>query len=305
MLPTRPTVEQFMRQLQATITRGLSTLEPNNQPFTLTPWTKPTDAPLQGHGQMAVLRGTTFAKGGVNFSCVQGTFSEKFAREIPHGWDATTHTAHPFWACGVSLVIHPHNPHCPTVHMNVRHLQLGPAEAPVASWFGGGIDLTPALPYADDTDHFHNTLRTTCAPFGSSVYPAYQRWAADYFFLPHWQEERGVGGIFFDYLTPQGAQIGTHLPAANIAPHHQPTTPVANPWAFTQAVGEAFLPSYVPIIQRRQNTPITPANTAAQLAKRGRYVEFNLLYDRGTRFGFMTGGNPEAILMSLPPLAAW
>lgn len=276
--PTRPQVESFMQGLQDSICAALETLEPNGAKFVKTPWQKAADDMLQGGGRMAVIKGDTFEKGGVNFSCVHGTFSEQFAKEIPGGWNDEMGKPNPFWACGVSLVMHPRNPHCPTVHMNVRRIETG------KTWFGGGTDLTPCLPIAEDTAHFHNTLKAVCDAYKPTAYADYKKWCDEYFYIKHRHEARGVGGIFFDYLD---------------------SGDVAADWAFTQAVGEAFAKAYVPIIAQRKDQPFTEADRAAQLAKRGRYVEFNLLYDRGTRFGFMTGGNPDAILMSLPPLASW
>lgn len=276
--PTRDQVQAFMLNLQDRICTALEALEPNGATFTKTPWEKAPGDMLQGGGRMAVIKGDTFEKGGVNFSCVHGTFSEQFAREIPGGWNDTTNQPNPFWACGVSLVIHPRNPHCPTVHMNVRRIETG------KQWFGGGADLTPCLPVDEDSLHFHNTLKAACDGYSLTAYPEYKKWCDEYFFIKHRNEARGIGGIFYDYLQSANPQ---------------------NDWAFTQAVGQALIDAYVPIIARRKNQPFTENDRAVQLAKRGRYVEFNLLYDRGTRFGFMTGGNPEAILMSLPPLAAW
>lgn len=276
--PTRTAVQRFMLDLQQRICIALEALEPHGATFTHTPWHKNPEDILQGEGRMAVIKGDTFEKGGVNFSCVHGTFSEQFAREIPGGWNEETHQPNPFWACGVSLVIHPRNPHCPTVHMNVRRIETG------KQWFGGGADLTPCLPFEEDNQHFHNSLKAACDDYHPTAYADYKKWCDEYFFIKHRNEARGAGGIFYDYLTSENPEAD---------------------WGFTQAIGQAFIDAYVPIITRRKDQQFSDTDRHTQLAKRGRYVEFNLLYDRGTRFGFMTGGNTEAILMSLPPLAAW
>ena len=278
----RATMLAYVTDLQSRIIAALEAFEPTVR-FTQTPWTKPANSLLQGHGTMALLEGgEVFEKFGVNISHVHGSFPAHFVKEIP-GAEASKGQ---FWACGLSLVCHPRNPHVPAVHANIRRLETS------FGWFGGGMDLTPALPYADDTAHFHATCAAACATLGPSAHTHYQQWCKEYFFLPHRNEERGVGGIFFDNLndnTPTHGSNGT--PAAHLA--------------FTQAVGDAFLPAYLPLVTKRHAMPHTNAERTTQLRKRGRYAEFNLLYDRGTRFGLQTGGNTEAILMSLPPLAAW
>jgi coproporphyrinogen III oxidase len=182
----------------------------------------------------------------------------------------------PFFATGVSLVLHPKNPFVPVVHMNVRYLEAGDA-----TWFGGGMDLTPCKPFEEDTRHFHRVLQKVCNAHGPELYDRFSGWAKDYFFIKHRGSERGVGGIFFDYL--RGDER----------------------WSFLRDVGDAFLPAYAPIAERRRALPYTEEDRAQQLRWRGRYVEFNLIYDRGTLFGLRTGGNVEAIFMSLPPLVAW
>ena len=242
--------------------------------FERTDWRRPErDGDDGGGGTMSILRGGVFEKIGVNISEVKGTFSSEFAKEIPGvGSDGA------FWAAGISLVAHPLSPRVPTVHMNVRHIMTG------SWWFGGGTDLTPVVPVRDDTDAFHDSLRAVCEAHESGLYLEYRKWCDDYFFLPHRKESRGVGGIFYDYRNSGDWE---------------------SDFAFTKAVGSAFLDAYPPIVHRRMAEPWSDEDRERQLRKRARYAEFNLAFDRGTRFGLMTGGNPEAVLMSLPPLAAW
>ncbi len=225
-----------------------------------------------GGGTMALLRGRVFEKVGVNVSTVWGEFRPEFARQIP-GADADPR----FWASGISLVAHPRSPHVPPAHMNTRHIQTARA------WFGGGADLNPIVPDEADTRDFHARLQAACDAHDRSYYPRFKAWADEYFWLPHRGEHRGVGGIFYDYLEDDPERD----------------------FAFTRAVGEAFLEIYPQLVRRHMGRSWSAEERAYQLERRGRYVEFNLLYDRGTKFGLMTGGNPEAILMSLPPLAAW
>jgi coproporphyrinogen III oxidase len=225
-----------------------------------------------GGGEIAIMRGRVFEKVGVNVSTVWGEFSPEFRGQIP-GADADGK----FWASGISLVAHLRSPHAPPAHMNTRHLRTS------RSWFGGGADLNPIFPDEDDTRAFHGRFRIACDAYGPEAYERFNRWADEYFFIPHRGEPRGVGGIFYDYLEGDFAR---HL-------------------AFTKEVGEAFLDVYPKLVRRHMNRPWTDAERQHQLVRRGRYVEFNLIYDRGTQFGLKTGGNPEAILMSLPPAAAW
>jgi coproporphyrinogen III oxidase len=230
------------------------------------------DRPGGGGGVMALMCGRVFEKIGVNVSTVWGEFAPQFAGQIPG-----TEQEPRFWASGISLVAHPRSPHVPPAHMNTRHIQTAKA------WFGGGADLNPIFPDPADTDAFHGQLKAACDAFDPGRYPRFKAWADEYFFIPHRGEARGVGGIFYDYLDAD----------------------LERDFAFTRAVGEAFLAVYPRLVERHMDQSWTEAERAYQLERRGRYVEFNLLYDRGTQFGLRTGGNPDAILMSLPPLVAW
>lgn len=226
-----------------------------------------------GGGTMALMRGRVFEKVGVNTSSVSGTFEADFAEQIPG-----TEKSRRFLACGISLVAHMCNPKVPAVHMNLRRIETE------QGWFGGGTDLTPYFPYDEDTKLFHSRLKTACDSFNPDYYPEFKAWCDRYFFLPHRNEPRGIGGIFFDQLDS------------------------GDPWDdfhFVRTVGETFLTTYPEIVKRRKDEPYDKEDREFQLIRRGRYVEFNLLYDRGTAFGLKTGGNPEAILMSLPPVVKW
>jgi len=218
------------------------------------------------------MKGKVFEKVGVNVSTVGGTFEGEFARTI-HG--AAEDPG--FFATGISLVAHMANPHVPAVHMNTRFLVT------TRRWFGGGADLNPPIPYSEDTAEFHQVLEAACDAHDPDHYPRFRKWADDYFYIPHRKVHRGVGGIFYDHLEGDWD---------------------AN-FAFTQDVGRAFLDVFPRIVRRRMGTLYTPEEKAQQLAWRGRYAEFNLVYDRGTLFGLKTGGNIDAILMSLPPEATW
>ena len=247
--------------------------------FARSAWTRSEGgAPGEGGGGvMAVMRGRVFERVGVNVSTVQGRFEDEFAGHIP-GADKDPH----FWASGISLVAHMCSPLAPAVHMNTRHIIT------TKGWFGGGADITPMFPDSadakEDAADFHAALKSACDGFDAEYYAKFKAWCDEYFFLPHRGEARGLGGIFYDYLDSGDWDAD---------------------FAFTKAVGEAFLAAYPPLVARRMNDAWTEQQRRHQLIRRGRYVEFNLLYDRGTQFGLKTGGNTEAILMSLPPEAIW
>ena len=238
-----------------------------------------------GGGRTRVLEdGALFEKAGVNFSEVHGRLPEAFAAKLPMGEGAD------FFATGASLVLHPRSPMVPTVHANFRYLERGSA-----GWFGGGTDLTPYYPYREDVVHFHRTLKETCDRFDPDYYPRFKKWCDDYFFIKHRGEARGVGGIFFDYLTGDSSANVTNLPGPGIEAVFE----------LVQAIGRAFLPAYVPVARRRRTEAYSERERDFQLIRRGRYVEFNLVYDRGTTFGLETRGRTESILMSLPPIVKW
>ncbi|MCF2860243.1 oxygen-dependent coproporphyrinogen oxidase [Pseudoalteromonas sp. SMS1] len=269
------TVKAFLLKLQDDICQGLEQADGSGK-FVEDNWARAEG----GGGRTRVLRGgDIIEQGGVNYSHVYGA-------SMPAS--ATAHrpelAGRSFHACGVSLVIHPKNPHIPTSHANVRFfIAEKEGEAPIW-WFGGGFDLTPFYPHLEDVKHWHKTAKDLCTPFGEEVYPNYKKWCDDYFYLKHRNETRGVGGLFFDDLNAWGFDKS---------------------FAFMQAVGEGFLPAYTPIIERRKAQPFTEQEREFQLYRRGRYVEFNLVWDRGTLFGLQSGGRTESILMSMPPLARW
>ncbi|WP_331460208.1 oxygen-dependent coproporphyrinogen oxidase [Rheinheimera lutimaris] len=268
-------VQQFLQQLQDNICAALEQAD-GKALFVEDAWQRPEG----GGGKSRVLTGgKLFEQAGVNYSHV-------FGANMPAS--ATAHrpelAGRSFNACGVSLVIHPTNPYIPTTHANVRFfIAEKDGEAPVW-WFGGGFDLTPYYPFEEDVVHWHQTAKTAVDPFGAEYYPAYKKWCDDYFYLKHRSETRGVGGLFFDDLNAPGFEQS---------------------FALMRAVGEAFIPAYLPIVERRKDTPYGEHQRQFQLYRRGRYVEFNLVYDRGTLFGLQSGGRTESILMSMPPLVRW
>jgi coproporphyrinogen III oxidase len=282
----RDRARDFFAALQDQICHALEQLDGRGQ-FREDLWVREEG----GGGRTRVLEdGAVFEKAGVNFSEVFGNFDEEFAQRLPLG-DGTK-----FFATGVSLVLHPSNPFVPTVHANFRYLERGSG-----CWFGGGTDLTPYYPYLEDVIHFHRTLKTACDDFDPEFYPRFKKWCDEYFFLKHRNESRGVGGIFFDYLSGEGSieQLG-----GGNEPAKEPRG-IEFTFEFVRRIGQSFLPAYLPIADRRRSEPYTEREREFQLIRRGRYVEFNLVYDRGTHFGLQTHGRTESILMSLPPLVRW
>ncbi|MES2283145.1 MAG: oxygen-dependent coproporphyrinogen oxidase [Pseudomonadota bacterium] len=272
-------VRAFLLGLQTRITDAIAAID--GQPFVADHWQKEPGEPLQGSGITKILEGgTVFERAGCGFSHVRGP-------KLPPS--ATQHRPElagaPFEAMGVSLVFHPRNPYVPTVHMNVRMIAAAPAGGgePVC-WFGGGMDLTPYYGFDEDAIHFHKTCREALQPFGEDKYPRFKKWCDEYFYLKHRDEQRGVGGIFFDDFHELGAERSFDM---------------------MQAVADAFLKAYLPIVEMRRDNPYGERERAFQLYRRGRYVEFNLVWDRGTHFGLQSGGRTESILMSMPPLASW
>ena len=273
-------VQRYLQDLQGHIVAGLEALD--GKQFLRDDWTKDADSPLRGNGSSRILeQGNLFERAGIGYSHVSGT-------ALPPSATAARAelTGRRFEAMGVSMVLHPRNPHVPTVHMNVR-LFIAPGkhdtEDPVW-WFGGGMDLTPYYPVTDDAVHFHRTCRDALQPHGADLYPRFKDWCDRYFFLKHRGESRGIGGIFFDDYCSAG---------------------FADSFAMLRSVGNAFLPAYRPIVERRRVTPYGERERDFQAYRRGRYVEFNLVYDRGTHFGLQSGGRAESILMSMPPIAQW
>lgn len=275
--PDTSVVKSYLLNLQDDICQQLANVDGSHQ-FREDLWQR--ESHLNGKGRTRVLsQGAVFEQAGVNFSHVTGL-------QLPAS--ASAHrpelAGRRFEALGVSLVVHPLNPYVPTSHANVRFfIAEKEGEAPFW-WFGGGFDLTPFYPYQEDVVHWHRTAHDLCQPFGQDIYPRYKAWCDKYFYLKHRQEARGIGGLFFDDL-------------------NEPD--FATNFAFMQAVGNGFCPAYIPIVQRRKSTPWGERERQFQLYRRGRYVEFNLVWDRGTLFGLQTGGRTESILMSMPPLVRW
>jgi coproporphyrinogen III oxidase len=267
------TAMAYFRDLQRRVCAAFEAFEPSCR-FEARSWSKPSGHHLEGGGESRLMRGAVFEKVGVNVSHVWGILEPRARAQVAGAGDSEGR----FLACGISLVAHMMNPYVPAVHMNLRYLATSRA------WFGGGSDLTPTFPFEQDTQEFHEALRSACEAFRPGAYADFKSWCDRYFYLPHRQEPRGVGGIFFDDL--MGGD-----PAANLA--------------FVRSVGEAFLEVYPRIVARRKDTPFDEQARERLLWKRGRYVEFNLVYDRGTRFGFSTDADPEAYLVSLPPLVRW
>ena len=260
----KDSIVEFLKVLRDNICKGFESLEPTAR-FQRKCWDYSKG---KGGGEISLLRGDVFEKAAVNWSGVSG---DRFPMDDAEG---------PFFATGVSLITHMHNPHAPTVHFNIRYIETAKRR-----WFGGGYDLTPmGFVYPEDTEHFHKIAKGALDPFGKEVYPTFFKQAQEYFYIPHRQKERGVGGIFFDHYNTGDFEKDLQL------------------W---KNVGNTFLDTIMPIYHRRTNQPYTEEEKQIQLQLRAHYVEFNLLYDRGTKFGFLSGGNPEAILCSMPPLAKW
>ena len=271
-------VRAYLLGLQDRITTAVSDIDGGS--FLVDPWQKDPGEPLQGNGITQILEnGTVFERAGCGFSHVTGPC-------LPPS--ATQHRPElagvPFEAMGVSLVFHPRNPYVPTVHMNVRMIAATTADGHEVCWFGGGMDMTPFYGFEEDAEHFHRSCKIALAPFGDDKYPRFKSWCDTYFFLKHRGEARGIGGIFFDDFSELGQNRS---------------------FAMLQAVGDAFLQAYLPIVERRKDMTYTQRERDFQLYRRGRYVEFNLVWDRGTHFGLQSGGRTESILLSMPPHACW
>jgi coproporphyrinogen III oxidase len=278
-LAASKTVLAWLRDLQDRLTAALESADGGAR-FREDAWDRGGERGLRGAGRSRVLReGAVFEQAGINFSHVVG-------EQLPPSATAKRPelAGCGFEAMGVSLVVHPRNPYVPTSHANVRFFSAVRDEADPVWWFGGGFDLTPYYGFEDDCVHWHRTARAACEPFGAEVYPRFKQWCDDYFFLRHRNEPRGIGGLFFDDLSEWGFE---------------------RCFAFMSSVGDHYLPAYLPIVERRREWPYGGREREFQLYRRGRYVEFNLVYDRGTLFGLQSGGRTESILMSLPPRVRW
>ena len=273
-------LRDFFLGLQDRITTRIASVD--GKPFIEDAWTKAEDSPLKGDGRSRLLEeGNIFERAGVGFSHVRGSKLPPSATQ-----NRPELAGRGFEAIGVSLVFHPRNPYIPTVHMNVRAFvaKALSADAEDIWWFGGGMDLTPYYPFDEDAVHFHATCRDALTPFGESYYPRFKRWCDEYFYLKHREEARGIGGIFFDDFAELGFEKS---------------------FAMTQAVGNTLLDAYVPIVEKRKTVTYGEREREFQSYRRGRYVEFNLVFDRGTHFGLQSGGRAESILMSMPPIVTW
>lgn len=271
-------VRLYLQQLQQRITQAIADID--GKAFLSDAWKKEPGEPLRGQGLTMILEnGAVFERAGCGFSQVSGP-------RLPPS--ATQHRPElagaPFEAMGVSLVFHPRNPYVPTVHMNVRMLAAKAPDGQTVCWFGGGMDLTPYYGFEEDAVHFHTVCRDALKPFGDDKYPRFKTWCDEYFFLKHRNEQRGIGGVFFDDFSELGFDRSFDM---------------------MRAVGDAFLPAYLPIVERRQHLSHGERERNFQLYRRGRYVEFNLVWDRGTHFGLQSGGRTESILLSMPPLVSW
>ena len=296
---SRSRARTLLMGLQDSICQGLQALDGEGQ-FQEESWQRPEG----GGGRSRVMKeGRVFEQGGVNFSEVEGAqLPPSILNQRPEA------EGHRWFAVGTSMVLHPRNPCVPTVHLNYRYFEAGPVW-----WFGGGADLTPYYPFLEDARHFHRTLKGACDSVDPRYYKVFKPWCDEYFYLRHRQETRGVGGIFYDYQDPGGVlykgsepEAAAAVAAATVA---AASGPIEQDWEklfrLASACGQAFLPSYGPIVERRNNLAYGDTERQFQLYRRGRYVEFNLVFDRGTIFGLQTNGRTESILMSLPPLVRW
>ncbi len=323
--PMRQRMEEYVNELQEQIVTALEKLDPKSPLFKRDSWVRAQGGsgrscvfavPPDDEARSTDRHQSILEKAGVNVSVVHGVLPPTAIKQM-----RADHTSMPlpdrpeglpFFAAGISLVIHPRNPHAPTVHANYRYFEItepkteadddDPTSSPklLAWWFGGGSDLTPSYLYEEDAVHFHSTIKRACDAHGPQLYLTFKKWCDEYFFIPHRGESRGIGGIFFDDLNE-----GTHQRLSPASEIKRPVTP-DEIFALVKDLGDAFVPSYVPILQLRHSIPFTPHHRRWQLLRRGRYVEFNLVYDRGTKFGLMTpGARVESILMSLPETARW
>ncbi len=278
MSPERKDIQNYFERLQDTICSALEAADGEGK-FKEDLWSRPGG----GGGRTRIITGAVIEKGGVNFSAVQGALPEKIASalKLEPGSD--------FFASGVSIVLHPHNPHLPIIHMNVRYFEIiNPENGALQTWwFGGGIDLTPHYVLEEDAQFFHQKMKSVCDLAHPEFYPKFKEWADNYFFVKHRKETRGVGGIFFDRLNEQYGLDKREL------------------FNFVKNVGDSFAPIYTYFIENKKELPFTSREKEWQLHRRGRYVEFNLVWDRGTKFGLDTDGRTESILMSLPPIVKW
>ena len=279
-------LKTYFTGLQTRLIAAVEALEgtERGRRFRLDPWQKEAGQALGGHGLTGIIEGGhVFERGGIAFSHVNG-------KQLPPSATAKRPelAGCAFEALGVSLVLHPHNPYCPTAHMNVRALTATKANGDAVTWFGGGMDLTPYYVFEEDIRHFHESCKVALAPFGADVYPRFKAACDEYFFIKHRNEARGVGGVFFDDLNEERVEGGFD-----------------RCFALTRAVGDTFADAYLPLIAKRESTPFGERERDFQCYRRGRYVEFNLVCDRGTLFGLQSGGRSESILMSLPPLVKW
>lgn len=335
----RDQVAEYIVGLQDRIVTALEGLDTSSPKFKRDAWTRAQG----GRGQSCVfavpwvdpssdaaqsVSETVLEKGGVNISIVHGALPAAAIRQMraDHGgipnYEKGQEKSLNFFAAGLSLVIHPRNPHCPTAHANYRYFELSDPDVAddeavgegevgkgrgkvLAWWFGGGADLTPSYLYEEDAIHFHQTLKNACEPYGTSVFPVFKKWCDEYFYITHRKESRGVGGIFFDDLSEDPHKRFVGKDGSEGADVKRPKTK-EEIFEFIKSCGDSFVPSYVPILEKRKTTPYTPSQRRWQLIRRGRYVEFNLVYDRGTKFGLMTpDARIESILMSLPEVARW